>query len=223
MRSKLWICALVMSGCGFTNDPSTGGQTGEETIGCLPQSKQTLTIEEVSVLGFSAQDVVTRDATTSSQTLTWDDDTTTELTVGLEELGSYEFVDYEWIDDSDAMQVGNLAEPDCPDRVEVAVEVTLSTADGKLAETFEQRLRARSENDAELWWGFDAKELSGSFDFSAYANDLEKVQPSIEMRFTDSIAGSFSAVIEDESSDNSPDGAVSATSFEFATWGIASE
>jgi hypothetical protein len=145
------------------NDPNAGGQTGEETVGCLPVETTNLAWSERSSLGFSADELLNSLGAERRTRLTWDDGTSTSLTMTLARAsGAPSFQQREWTDDGSGRELA--AGPDCNDVVTVPATLTFTTNDGVFAEQWPVTLLADAAGSATGFVQLDLDAVGGSFD-----------------------------------------------------------
>jgi len=185
-----WLLVAAATGCGSDSDDSTrdttpgGGQTGEETVGCLPieGATQQLAWSQRSALGFSATEVMGRLGATRETRLTWSDGSTTTLALELERrMGNVEFQDREWRDDGSGRE---LASSGCNDAVVAPVSLTFSTGDGAFAETWPLELVVEVATEATAFYRFELDALEGDFTPDADSSSFEDVRAFINVTFT---------------------------------------
>jgi len=155
--------AAVISGCSGTS-AHTGGQTGEETVGCLPVSSRTLAVDEASPLGFSAADVLTTASGPHGATLTWAKGGDTPVTVNITARdGVIEYQDREWRDDGSGTEEAPAIGASCPDVVVIPVRLELATEDGAFDEVFDISLEATAVDTSSAWLELDLDALAGTY------------------------------------------------------------
>ena len=150
-----------------------GGQTGEETVGCLAVESRNLAWSELSPLGFSADGLLNALGAERETRLEWNDGSSTRLTLTLERSdGSVAFEEREWVESSSGAepaiaQVGGaedeVAPFQCNDVVSLPVTLSFATSDGAFAEQLSFRLLAESTTRATGAVTLDTEELTGSF------------------------------------------------------------
>jgi len=152
------------------DDPSIGGQTGEEDVGCLAVESRNLAWSELSPLGFSADGLLNALGAERETRLEWSDGSSTRLTLTLERSdGMVAFEEREWTESSSGAeaavaQVGGADEvTQCNDVVSLPVTLSFATSDGAFAESLSFRLLAESTTRATGGATLDARELTGSF------------------------------------------------------------
>jgi hypothetical protein len=175
--SSTWFPLLglvpLLVACSTGGDAYDGGQTGDEDTsgegaGC-DYVPTVVDLDEVTPLGFTAQEVLETALGSRVTPFFW-------------KLGAHEYGPGSGESEL-TLELGAPAEArfmkgtpkesnldiavDCPDRVEVDVEVHARTADGALDETFVGPVHASSPELATLSHSFDVDELNGSFAFDA--------------------------------------------------------
>src|SRR5262245_9403406 len=130
-------CAAALGGCGTTNQHNAGGQTGGETIGCLPIASAPLGPNDASPIGVTGADVIALAGGEHDGTLMWaKKGTTSALTLGVAlDASQISFVDREWKDASGA-EAKPASLGDCPDIVQVKGTLSFATADGAFDESW---------------------------------------------------------------------------------------
>jgi len=204
------IGALTLGTVGCDDDEPNDGNKSLDGDGDDPcvDTKTAVAIDEVTALGFSAQDILALVAGDEEQDLTWLGDglagpeagaTTINFTFDTSNPGPVMFVDSEPNPDSEIE-----IDADCSDRLEVSLSLTVSTADGMLDETVETTLSAQDASGASWRGRIAAKDLSGDFPADADPDfDLVAVEVAGTHSATD-MSGEVMAEIE--SKDDGPDG-----------------
>ncbi len=219
-------CAGGQTGGEFGAENGTGGGTALEGGSSCEEDTTELELDEVSPLGFSAEDVLALAEGTHEATLTWAPDEasmatttlesgTTAVTLVVEAAGPASFVDAE--PPSSGGTVGMIALGRvCPDRVDVPVTVTLTTADGALDETLEGTLSATDAGSATLLVPIELDELEGTLSFEVVSPEGGvPIQTRLEVVFGEGIfAGRLSGTIEQRT-----DRVATAAGATYAEWG----
>lgn len=222
-------CAGGQTGGEFGAENGTGGGgtlDGNETASACDEDATELGLDEVSPLGFSADDVLALAEGTHEATLTWVPDEaamatttlepgTTEVTLVIEPAGPASFVDAE---PPASGSSGGMIELGwvCPDRVDVPVTVTLTTADGALDETLDGTLSATDAGSATLLVPIELDELEGTLSFEVVSPEGGvPIQTRLEVVFGEGIfAGRLSGTIETRT-----DQVATAAGATYAEWG----
>jgi hypothetical protein len=173
--SSSWFPLLglvpLLVACSTGGDPSAGGQTGDEdTSGEGSDCDYVPTVvglDEVTPLGFSAEEVLETALGTHSTPFFWKqggheygpESGESELTLVLGEPGEARFMKGTPKETQFDIAV------DCRDRLEVDVQVHASTQGGALDESFVAPIRAESAKLASLSRSFELAALNGSFAF----------------------------------------------------------
>jgi len=210
--------ALVVSGCGGSNRPNSGGQTGGEGVGCLPVASTPLGLDDASPLGFTGADVVALVGGEHAGQLAWAKGGMTGVTVTFEYAGGQvHFVDREWKDDGS----GTAAEisTDCNDVIEVPGILSFATADGAFAESWPANVIAETKATATSGAKLDLEHLQGTY-------TVTEVDPASFDQVSASLAVSFEATGVHGSVDGmgskcdggGSEGTCSGTAFEVATF-----
>jgi hypothetical protein len=143
-----------------------GGQVGEETIMCAAVNEQSLSLDETTPLGFTAQDVLDVVGGEHAEPLLWADDVQTTVTLGVNYAGgSLRFLERDWIDDSGI----EIARSGCEDIIEIETGVALTTDDGELAESW--TLRVEAETADQIVFYEPLEQLAGTLDIERFAPD----------------------------------------------------
>lgn len=152
---------------------------GQDTVPSCKDEEHAVALDEVTLLGFTAQEVVDLVSQPYEGALTWADETTTGLDLAVAPTGEAWFVDSEVVD--------GTGDEICDDRVAVAVTIQFTTADGAFAETWDDRVDATSSSQASWSRELDLDALSGDFDLVPYveSKDYDELRASV--------AGSVSA------------------------------
>lgn len=213
--SGIWLLAGL--GCSSGDPAKLGGQTGEESFGCLTVSTETASLEQTTRLGFSGNDVLTVIPPESTSTFTWSDASETPVTVSVTVTGdTIEVRDNEWKAPTDGREIGS---PDCADAVAIEAQLTFSTGDGAFDESFDVVLIASTPDVAHAHVEREAAELSGSYEVTELQPAGRRVRLFWTFTFdTNGSRGSVDGQAEDLPGD-SPDGTVSAQGFDIGTFG----
>jgi len=135
----------------------------DEALAECEEVETTITAEEDTPLGFSAQDVLDFAAGSRAATFTYEGGATTDLTLDVGyDAGALRFVDAEPPEDLE-IEIGL----ECPDRVEIEVTIGLSTADGGFDESLPNVLRAFEATTASFSFADELGNFSGTHDFEA--------------------------------------------------------
>ncbi len=195
--ARNWMLTLALAvGCNLEDpNPDDGGQFGEEvTSSCQVVSRTPLALDEVSALGFAAQDVLALAEGTHTATLTWArDGAATGVTVTVALDGEAELLDREVVKTG----TGSGEEPAitmwCPDMVEIGVAFTVTTDDGQLAESWSGGLTSEDGASASARRSLDA--VQGTFDAWDHVDptaDYDELEGSLELGFD--VQGSWGTV-----------------------------
>jgi hypothetical protein len=157
-----WKVGLVwLAGC----DPK-GSDEGPR----CEESAREVAMEEPTELGFSPAQLAARLPQTEQTTLSWADDTQTELALAFRPADSARFVDSEAVyPDGEQPAIAVI----CEDRVEVDVSWDFVTADGTFDESFDTPLRASTLETASLSVQLDLDALGGTFDLDDWTEETE--------------------------------------------------
>jgi hypothetical protein len=192
---------------------SGGGQVGEEGgVACLPVTTTPIDLDEVTPLGFSAGELLDATMGTRSAGVVWVSGGDTAMTIELSyEDGSAEFQERDWVGDHN----GTLEAigVDCPDVIQIAARVEVTTADGALDESWD--VVALADSATRLSFSRRLEDLNGSLaieDF-APAGDWTSIRALIDLAID---AGGLSGRISGQATGESGDVAF-AEGFEIAT------
>lgn len=176
LSSVLFVAAnATIVGCSSAPDDAggpadvRGGQTGEETAGCLPVRSETLAQGATSPLGFSADALLAALGSERRVPLTWDDGTTTSLQLELSYAGGdVIFSEREYRDaPSSAGLTSTAPRPElasvCNDVLTIAATLGFVTADGAFDEAWPILLSAEAANTASAYYQLDVSALAGTF------------------------------------------------------------
>lgn len=217
-RYRRALSAVALAGLDLACSPTAGGQTGEETQTPCVEAVVPLQRHEVSSLGFSADDLLTRVGQAPTATLRWVPVSTlsygpesgaSTMTFAILSVGNARFIASE-VRANDSQQ---LLLPICQDRVELDITVSAATAGGALTEGFVTKLEAASIGDIWLTHSFQPSQLSGAFTIEAESlNSGRFTRLTLEAHWSPELfRGLISAGIE-QSSGTGPDASVSFTS-----------
>lgn len=189
MRSAI-ISAAVLSllvGCGTNQEAFT--PYCEET-------RTDISLTSADDLGFSPQDVLDAVERTYEHTLTWEDGTTTALTIEVTYAGgATRFVDSEEAPiPEDAGAVNEIA-VFCEDSLSIDVNVHFSTADGAFDESWTVALSALTADAASFTRDLDPARLTGDYDYMTFnPADYDAVAAYVSANL--SAAGSEGEIVE---------------------------
>jgi hypothetical protein len=210
---------LICAGC-------AGGQTGEESsLLCVDEPALPLRLDEVSQLGFSANDVLALAQGERRASLRWiqtqgyaygPESEPGVLTVNVTSLGSARYINVvpneEYVGPEPTIDL-------CKPRVEVDVQVSMTSEGGALNEQFTETLRSERAGVVTLNHDLDAAKLGGSFAFTQRAFDNERLyRLSVTNKYTaQTLAGALDAYFEHEQGSDSDD-SVSSRNVSVACW-----
>ncbi len=212
------IALLLLTG------PGCGTNEGQATLdgGGCEETITTLGVDEVSALGFSAEEILLLAEKTHEETLAYVSGDTTDLTITIaRDDGEIRFVDSEpKVDDTDGDL--ELAAPYCQDRLEIDAGMDFVTADGQFAEHFDVTLRATNADEATVSVRLDPSSLAGGFvvEVPEGAEGYDEVEMSVDASFDQAgsdgrISVQFSGSEEDSSTG---EGVAWATSVVVGEW-----
>jgi hypothetical protein len=220
-----WLLLAVATGCssssgsGANDDTTPGGQTGEEQTGCLPieGGVDTLAWSERSPLGFSADELLSSLGSSRDTRLTWNDGSTTTLSLELERsTGEVEFQIREWRDDGSGRELA--ASGDCNDALVVPASLSFDTGDGALAESWPLELVVEAAGRATAFQTFELETLEGSYVPGADTSSLEDLKATIDITLTNA---SWSGQLHGQGSrtqGSGPNASISAQDFPIASF-----
>jgi len=178
-------CALsgALTACASTG----GGQIGEEGAKCQAVQSTALALSDISPLGFSAEQVLASVGGLPVASLTWADGSATDLTTVLTMAPTAKavFQKREWVNVSDggSQSSANTPDPsDCPDVVDLPMQLSFSTDDGAFDDQWEVHLLATKADVAEL--SVPLTVLSGTLDLKDFApsNTTGQLRATLEMQ-----------------------------------------
>ncbi len=135
-----------------------GGQTGEVAPDFCDGPVGWTSLDDNSLTGFDANELLATVPASSNATLTWDGGEETSVTLNVAH-------DTE-IQNGGLVATVNPESDACVPRLEVPVSIELETADGKLRETLIGYLLAESPDSARLQADLYANSLTGSLDLA---------------------------------------------------------
>ena len=159
-RSLFIPLLLLAAGC--------GGQVGEEQVVCEPIRREPLTLDQVSPLGFTGQDLLDAAGGRVDADVIWADNTATTMTIDVAYAGALEFQDREWQGDGSLAEIGP---GDCDDVLQIGLRVDVSTADGALAESWE--VNALADTADAIVFSRDLDAVQGSLSIEQFAPDTD--------------------------------------------------
>ena len=185
----------------------TGGQTGEEETTRCREQRTPLAFDEVSALGFPAQDVLALTGEGFTLPLTWQaipglsygpESGTSTITLRIENARDPVYVGSEY------RAPAGLDYLACADSLVITADATLSSGGGALDESFKATLTAQSAGAALLLQDFDPNTLSGSLSLEPEAASTRVRRVSLQARWDqDGASGLILAGIEQQSSQTS--------------------
>lgn len=211
--SGSFVTMLLLVGTGCASD---GGQTGEETEGSCIETSTALEFDEVSVLGFSPNDVFTQIGVESTAPLGWHpfpalsygpESGLSSLTLSTPSLRKARYVE------SKPKSSGpDILLMQCRNRVEIDVNAAVVTPGGALDEGFEPTIRATALDDIRLTYAFAPATLNGQFAITAESLGTRRwIGFTLDARwYKERFRGQITTVLE-ESSGTGPDSSVSAS------------
>jgi hypothetical protein len=225
LRLACWVLLSAAAiGCGSDSGSSSGddpvppgGQTGEETVGCLPVERDMLAWSERSTLGFSADELLNALGSEREGRLRWANGNITPLTLTLARTsGSVEFQQREWTTDASGRELANTGA--CNDVVAVPVTLGFTTSDGAFAERWQLTLLAESRAAGGAFLRIDLDSIEGSFVVTQVdPDDFDEVLASLTLSFDeDGWSGTLSG--QGVTTGSTPGGSSSATQFAIATF-----
>ena len=198
-----------------TGNPTTGGEGTDNTAGggCDEAGRTDVALDAQTELGFSAAQLLALAEGEHAFPIVWQGDaesasaslqgtqTTMHVKLTRKPGASAQLVDLEphvSTGAEDGFDIGTLGVP-CPDRLEIDVEVALSTEDGALSESFDATLISSDGLSASWSASIDFADLNGSLQVSLSGSPAgSHLMPlSVQMMHTSfAIQGSLSAGIE---------------------------
>jgi hypothetical protein len=214
LRLALLIALAALGGCGGVQ---AGGQTGEESDGRCVFATSPLSQQELSPLGFSADQALALVADPHHATFSWQQASgltygpetgTGEVTVEIAASGGARF----------ARVDAARSTADCEDHVRIPVSVALVTAGGALDEVFSANLVAATADEAAITQSVPSASLRGALAFTeSTLGDRRFIRLEVNLRFgRSSFAGYLLGGIE--SGDDS--GSKSFQPVPLACWGV---
>jgi hypothetical protein len=213
----LYACEGTSTG-NPTQDPKGGGTTGEGTshggdlgANCTQVSSMELDPDAQTSLGFSANDVLAFAAGAHEEKLTWNDQAGSfdygpehgehGLTLRVTQKGAARLVSYTTDSHGGRGEIELYGGDECGDQLEIDVDVTLTTDQGALNETFATTLATRSDLAVKLYTTLDPKKLQGSFTATNLPQGFSLAQFSLDITLTKyGTQGSLRATIQTMSS-----------------------
>lgn len=219
MRRTLAFLAplALLTGC-----PTFGEKPADEGPHC-EDTKTPIGFDEVTALGFSANDKLAEVPMEEAATFVYADGTTTDLTVGFAPAEGAYFVDSEAVypEDGPSIDIAVI----CDDRIEVEGMFAFATADGAFSESFASVLAATAESLG-IYQELDLDHLNGTFAIEPFvdAEGYDDVRAWISASFAagqsrGSVEGQASG--EDECSGD--ECSAWATSVPVGTWDAAAD
>jgi hypothetical protein len=219
------LLAAAALGCGADspsaspNEPSViGGQTGEETTGCRPVQTRMLAWSERSPLGFSADELLNSLGAERDTRLTWNDGTSTTLSLALARgaSGSVEYQERDYVSDNSGAE---LVATECLDVVSIPVTLTFATGDGRFTEDWELPLLAESVTRATGFSKIELSTLEGSFTVTQIdPAQFDEVLAHVNLTLGSSVWSGTVSGQAVKATGPSPNDSVSARSFDIASF-----
>ena len=216
--------------CGGSGDDDDGHDQNSDQI-CEDTTRVLAGVDEVStLLGKSAADLLDDVGNGFTITAQYTEDTTiltqsplggeTNLTVTVSYNGGE-------IREVDSTPVNGGSAGDCPDRLEIDVAITFSTADGAFAETWPAVLTQSVSSDQAgladptLAAEFDPAGIDGSFEIVSIAGVTpDSVTGVLDTTAVDPVQGSVDILVQQTTGEGN-DGTVSQTRHVALSWGAA--
>ncbi|MEQ1567972.1 MAG: hypothetical protein ABMA64_20200 [Myxococcota bacterium] len=221
------VLAAGLAGCGGPGNHDDGGQFGEESgARCVVTSRTALSIDEVSPLGFTAQEVVDLTSGARGYSLAYAGGASTPLAFELVPSGVYEYVEQAVVDEGGSGGIEPAFTLFCPNLVAVAAELHFATDDGAFAEVLSVEVSAPELASVSVVDPLDA--LAGAFDpwdHVPAGSDYDEVEAWLDVHIDaagvhGTISGQGSGIVGDP---DEPDSMAYAESFEVASFGDAIE
>ncbi len=172
-RALLVLPAVLVACTGGGGDDPTDDRTGKIGLDEYPYCEATETevsLDELTALGFAAQDVVALADGEHQVTLTWADDTTTPMTLTATLDGRALFVDEEAVyPEEGGPDIGVV----CDDHVAIEGTLELVTEDGQLAELVDVTFRSNDGLRADVWAELDPEDLGGTLVFDDFHEETD--------------------------------------------------
>lgn len=223
MHRWLLVPLVLTTACTLGTDPDDGGQIGEESgARCEAVGRTALAVDEESALGFAPQALVDLAVGSTTSTLDWADGTSTPLVEDVVVTGAMELVDYEVIDTGtgDGTQTAMEMALWCPDQVEIEVTLSLTTDDGRLAESVATRLQASEVDLVTAWMTLDQPQGTfDAWDFAPAGNDYDDMRAWIDLTWD---ASGASGVVHGQGEGTDGDTAF-AENVDIGSWGVVEE
>jgi hypothetical protein len=225
--TQSFFLALLLTGCSSEEDdtdsnPNMGGQFGEETDGwgCVATEEISVTLDETTVLGFSAGEMLDLAQGSHDTTLVWADNTTTPLNLTVANPTNARVILYTF-DPGD----GGI-EPDmaCQNALVIDIDLSVSTDDGALAEAWSTELTQWEGGVPGVFESLD--ELHGSLNIQDWATeDFDSITADLNATFDETgPSGDLSGQGEMYFGDDSDsDSTVMVSRFEIAVFGTEAE
>ncbi len=209
----------AFTACG-TQANSPGGQTGSETLGCLPVTTRALAEDEPSALGFSAHEVLASLGEVRREKLTYADGSATTLTVRFTYGdGPIEFQDREYVSNGSGADVETQVAATCNDVVSIDGQLSFETDDGAFDEAWPVSLLAETANSGSLFYDLDLQALNGTYTVTELdPNEFDTVSAYLSLKFNGSTLNGEITGQASQSHGSGPGGAVSARNFSIATF-----
>jgi|ETNmetMinimDraft_30_1059905.scaffolds.fasta_scaffold58957_2 hypothetical protein len=189
--SAILFCALAMVSLAACDSPEPDSNEGgcTETITVLALDELTPEFEDGlgGMVSFTAADVLASVAGSYSERLAWIDwGEAPSLIIEIQHLGGEARYHDLSIAPSSEESIDRAA-PICDDRVEIDVQVSMTTGDGRLAEAFDVALVSTDGVGGTFSLGeLQPADLAGSYDFIALSPmDYDHVSTRIEAIFRD--------------------------------------
>ncbi len=158
MRTIPWLATLpllALIACDGNLDEAAGG---------CDETATELAVDEVSALGFAADELLANIAGPRNEILEWTDGAQTGILVEMVNNGAVHYVDSEPKASEGGME--DAAAALCEDRIEVDAQVIVSTDDGLLDETLDVTLTADEATSADFYLSdLTPDDLNGTYDY----------------------------------------------------------
>lgn len=155
----------LLTACPDNNKDDTGAA---DDLWSCDETATTLSLDEVSALGFSGQTIVDVASGTHAATFTYVDGSTTGLTLEATTPGAVRYIEATPpAPDSSATEdlAWDTGGGDaCPDRVEVDMTLSFVTQDGAFAESWDMTMRSEDGATVSFYAQLDPSGFAGTFD-----------------------------------------------------------
>lgn len=178
MPWTLSLLPALILGCTSPDPEPTPKDHADEAMGGCDEISSPLTADEVTALGFAADEVLPMLEGAREADFVWArDGSATGLALALTPTGTYRYVESEPTQSAGGGPEPALAVEYCVDRVEIEAVLTFVTEDGSFDESLDIALSAEDAGYVSAFVRLDPASLSGTYDLD---EDIALLEPDLD-------------------------------------------